>query len=240
MTDLAGIGLCAEMPSAEPNPAQVTYTPIIPRNPAQAPAESPPKSVAAQPQAPDPRQVVRPLGNAVIPGAPGKARTDQAGSLLLNDQTSTARIMFDLGLGSPVGLIGGTLTFLPWPQFEAELGMGLGISGVQFSVMPKLSVGSAERHFVLGIGPSVGIGKNANPSRLCVSYWLHAEVGFETRSRSGASFLLAFGVVRGLGGEMPGYGVIGVTEQGEAVGPEPISDLPPLLPEFRIAWGHWF
>jgi hypothetical protein len=148
--------------------------------------------------------------------------------------------MFDLGLGSPVGLIGGTLTFLPWPQFQAELGLGYGLSGVQFSVMPKLSVGSAQRHFVLGIGPSVGIGQSTNPSRLCVSYWLHAEAGFETRSRSGASFLLAFGVVRGLGGEMPGHGVIGVTEQGETIRPEPLSDLPILLPEFRIAWGHWF
>lgn len=97
MTSFAGDGLWADMPSADPIPAQVTYTPITPMNPAQAPAESPPLLMSARPQAPDPTI----------------ARTDQVRALLPSEQVSTARIMFNLGLGSPVGLIGGTLTFSP-------------------------------------------------------------------------------------------------------------------------------
>jgi len=144
--------------------------------------------------------------------------------------------MFNLGLGSPVGLVGGTFTYSPWAQFQLELGLGLGFSGFQFSTMLKLlGVGGAGRRFVLGVGPSVGINRSCQG---CIAYWLNAEVGYETRSQGGSSFLFAFGVVGGLAGKMPGFGAIGTTEPGETVAPDSVSHL--VYPEFRIAWGHWW
>ena len=140
--------------------------------------------------------------------------------------------MFNLGLGSPVGVVGGTFAFSPWAPFQLELGLGLGFSGFQFSAMPKLlSLGSAEKHFALGAGPSVGIGQGN------ISYWLNAEAGYEIRSQGGLSFLIAFGVVSGLAGKMRGYHAYGDEEPG-VVAPESVSQI--VLPEFRIAWGHWW
>jgi hypothetical protein len=242
-TGFAGTGLCAELPSvSEPSAASVTYTPIIRRDPdlrSPASSQSRPPEPSQDPNPERPGTVVPP-GTTVLTPAPPTALKSQSRDSPSGEQSSIMRLMFNLGLGSPIGLLGGTLTFSPWTGFQIELGLGLGLSGVQLSGMPKLSVGSGQRHFVLGAGPSIGIGNNPNPSQLCISYWLNAEVGYEIRSESGSAFLLAFGVVSGLAGQMPGYGVVGVTEQGEAVKPEPVTRLPIVLPAFRIAWGHWF
>jgi hypothetical protein len=249
VTGLAGNGLCAEMPSTDqPSAATVTYTPIIRGNSATPSNESPSTNRAAPPQAhrparpqaeryPDPSQGAPPLGSDVAPTASAMDTPDSDEGVSPIDHASTTSLMFNLGLGSPVGLVGGTFTYSPWAQFQAELGLGLGASGWQFSAMIKLlGVEGAGRRFVLGVGPSVGIDRCQG----CIAYWLNAEAGYETRSQGGSSFLFAFGVVGGLAGKMPGYRypAIGENEPGEPVPPESVSHL--VYPEFRVAWGHWW
>jgi hypothetical protein len=152
--------------------------------------------------------------------------------------------MGNSGLGSPVGLLGVTLTYAPVPEIQFEFGSGLGFSGFQFSLMPKLSIGRAsEDRFVLGVGPSVGIGRNSNPSQGCVSWWLNVEVGYEFRSVGGFSFLMAVGVVKGLAGKMPSFGPFSFSSEPSdaewSVPPVAVASLP-VLPEGRIAFGRWF
>lgn len=156
--------------------------------------------------------------------------------------SSRARVMGNSGLGSPVGLIGVTLTYLPRPQFQVELGTGLGFSGFQFSIMPKFSVGDEHHRFVLGVGPSAGITPNPAAGCPCVAYWLNAEAGYEFRSVGGFSFLIAVGVLKGLAGKMPavfnGDPFEQEPEGSTPASPEAVSGYP-ILPEARIAFGRW-
>lgn len=150
---------------------------------------------------------------------------------------SRLRLMGSMGVASAIGEMGGTLTYSPRPEFQFELGTGIGYSGVQLSLMPKLAIGVRNHRLLIGVGPSLGVGSNPKPAQTCISYWLNADVGYEYRSPGGFSFLMAVGVFRGLAGEIPG-GTPGVTEPGEAVRPEPASDFH-LFPQGRIAFGHW-
>jgi len=159
---------------------------------------------------------------------------------------SQVRLMGNSGFGSPVGILGGTFTYSPRPQFQIELGSGLGFSGFQFSIMPKVALGSGRERFVLGVGPSVGIAPNStgSPATTCVSYWLNAEAGYEFRSVGGFSFLIALGVVKGIAGKMPAILPSGDPFEQEpgtstTAPPDAVSGYP-ILPEARIAFGRWF
>jgi hypothetical protein len=173
---------------------------------------------------------------AFLSAAPAAATDDDAFS---DGRAPRVRLMGNMGIASAVGEMGGTFTYAPVPELELELGAGIGASGFQFSFLPKLSGGGRRHRLSLGIGPSVGLGSNTNPSETCVSLWLNAEAGYEFRSPSGFSFLLALGLGKGLAGKMPGLGTPGVTEAGEPVGPELVADLP-IFPQGRIAFGRWF
>jgi hypothetical protein len=119
-----------------------------------------------------------------------------------------------------------------------EFGAGIGLSGLQFSFMPKLSVGDRENRFILGAGPSMGVDPDNNPSHTYVSYWLNAEIGYEYRSLSGFSFMIAVGITRGIAGEYRNQCVIDC--DGDTKGSSrPTTDIP-LLPQGRIAFGRWF
>lgn len=155
--------------------------------------------------------------------------------------SSKVRLMGNSGLGSPVGLMGGTFTYAPVPEMQFEIGSGIGFSGLQFSLMPKLSIGQARDRLVFGVGPSVGIIQNPNPSQWCVSLWLNAEAGYEFRSVGGFSFLIAAGVLKGLAGKMQGIDgpVFEDHPDDRPVPPEEVASFP-ILPEGRIAFGRWF
>ena len=144
-----------------------------------------------------------------------------------------------MGIGSAVGEMGGTFTYAPRPKLQFELGVGLGFSGVQLSFMPKLSSGNRHHNLVVGMGPSLAVGRNRNPAVTCVSLWLNAEAGYEYRSARGLSFLAAVGFTKGLAGTMPDDDAAGVYEPGDIATPDAVSGLPPL-PQGRIAFGHWF
>jgi hypothetical protein len=148
------------------------------------------------------------------------------------------RLMGNMGIASAIGEMGGTFTYAPAPELQIELGAGLGFSGFQLALLPKISAGSSHHRLTLGIGPSVGIGTNRSPSVTCVSYWLNAEAGYEYRSASGFAFLVALGIGKGLAGTMPGSPVTGL-DTADAVTPLSASQRS-AFPQGRIAFGRWF
>jgi hypothetical protein len=174
------------------------------------------------------------LLTAALPAVAAAASDD-----LPSREASKIRFMGNLGIGSAVGELGGTFTYAPRPEIQLELGAGLGISGLQLSVMPKLTAGTQHHRLTFGVGPSVGIGNNEKPAETCVSLWLNGEVGYEYRSSSGLSFLVAVGVFKGIAGHMPGGFTPGISHEGESIPPEAVAD-GPLSPQGRIAVGRWF
>jgi hypothetical protein len=129
--------------------------------------------------------------------------------------------MGNLGLFSAIGEIGVTYTYSPIPLLQIELGSGIGFSGLQFSLMPKLSLGNERNRFLAGIGPSWAIGwYGAVPP---FSYWLNVDVGYEYRTSGGYSSLVAVGIFRGIAGYDHDL-CVSVC----------------IFPQIRFAWGHWF
>ncbi len=152
---------------------------------------------------------------------------------------SKLRFMGNLGLASVVGEIGGTLTYAPARAFQIELGVGLGITGLQFSVMPKLSLGHLPTyHLILGLGPSLsGLQKDAQ-GVVQYSVWLNGEVGYEYRSPTGFSFLVAGGFTYALASDQT-YGSCHVYCDSDKI--YPVKQFSgSVFPQGRIAFGRWF
>jgi len=154
------------------------------------------------------------------------------------ETTPKSRLQANLGLGSPVGEIGASYTYAPLPEIQIELGTGLGYTGFQFSVMPKLALAlNKSERFVVGAGPSASLDLATGPNHTYHGYWLHTEVGYEHRTASGFSLLVAAGITYGLGGEMRGQcsaDCAGDTRTWN----EPIAGK--MFPQARIAFGRWF
>jgi len=166
-----------------------------------------------------------------------EANAQDYGDESADNFTAKSRLMGNLGVGSVVGFIGGTYTYSPTPSFQLELGSGIGWTGFQFSLMPKLSLGVDRHRFVFGVGPSLGVDRNSNPTRTYVACWLNAEVGYELRSVGGFSFLIAAGIVRGLAGEVRDQCIVDC--EGDTKGwSEPVPK--ETYPQFRIAFGRWY
>jgi len=93
-------------------------------------------------------------------------------------------------------MIGAAYVYSPSEPTELEFGAGLGFSGVQLSLMPKLALGSKHHRVLLGVGPSLGIADG-------VSYttaWVNGDVGYEYRATSGFSIALSVGFTAELAG----------------------------------------
>lgn len=149
------------------------------------------------------------------------------------------RFAGDVGLASAVGLLGGTYTYSPVPAIQFELGAGVGFTGIQLSLMPKLLAGRNGYYFVFGVGPSVGINPSEQDQHTYISYWLNAEMGYEYRSPSGFSFLLAGGVTYGLGGEFRDFCLLPCdSDPRERGSSSPATGK--VSPQGRLAIGHWF
>lgn len=111
-----------------------------------------------------------------------------------------AALRGDVGVGSAIGGLGAALVVAPVDHAQIEVGTGLGASGVQLSVMPKLTIGGSRDHFVAGAGVSV-----AFPWRAMTAtghpVWLNVDAaGYEHMSKHGFAFLVAVGFTGGLGG----------------------------------------
>jgi hypothetical protein len=217
----------------------VTYTPIIVDR-TQRPTPAPPVNAA-----PATRGGATPEWKAMapLPSARLAPPTGAEAAQQYRDHEDRPihrgkhRLMGNFGFCSVVGEIGATYTYAPVPLLQVELGSGLGFSGIQFSLMPKVSLGTDRHRLVMGIGPSVGINPDDNPPHTYVAYWLNAEVGYEFRADVGFTFLIAGGYFRSLAGEYRNSCVFDC--DGDTKGrPSPATDW--TLPQGRIAFGHWF
>lgn len=138
----------------------------------------------------------------------------------------------NLGLASAVGYFGYTYSYSPVKLLELEAGTGLGYTGLQLSLMPKLSLGSLRHRFIAGAGVSSGV-----DPRERVSFWLNTELGLAWRSSTRFSLLVAAGVTVGLGGQMEPFCPMGCSDDSR----ETLSTVRGRVgPQGRLAVGWWF
>jgi hypothetical protein len=116
------------------------------------------------------------------------------------------RIAFHLGWGSAVGELGVTYAHDVGPHFQLEAGAGMGVTGYQLSVMPKLVFGGGTRRFVMGVGAAAGlttrddahVGPDHEPKPPLV-WWLNADLlGYEYHAAGGGLFVVAVGLTTNL------------------------------------------
>ena len=168
--------------------------------------------------------------------AHGESSTDVDGrnwrDRALQDVSAFVRV--DDGFASAVGLFGVSVGWAPSEWFEIEGGIGVGFTGLQLSLMPKLALGSLRHRFLLGGGASVGIGgeelrlddddrDDDASSEVLVIPWFNADVGYEYRwvTNGGVmSVMIATGLTMTL----------------------PSSAVPQLalIPQARVGIGWWF
>lgn len=102
------------------------------------------------------------------------------------------QLRLDLGLGSALGF-GGLVYARHWTSWlQAEAGVGYGLTGLQLSFMPKLMLEDDGSFITLGVGPAAVVGQKPIDGQT-VQAWLNYEIGFESHSRSGFVFYVAFG-----------------------------------------------
>ena len=111
----------------------------------------------------------------------------------------------DVGLASAVGFAGLTITRAFLECFRIELGGGIGYSGWQLSLMPKLAFDLAHgvHYLLIGAGVSVAFPTQTDSFAVATGHpvWLNVDaLGYEVREAHGFSFAFAIGVTRGLGG----------------------------------------
>ena len=108
-------------------------------------------------------------------------------------------LAFNFGVASAIGEAGVTYMVMPMAPLELELGWGAGYSGLQLSLMPKLSFGTRNHRVTTGIG----VASTVAPSAVTRDHpiWLNADIlGYEFRSDGHFFFALAAGLYKGLGG----------------------------------------
>ena len=143
----------------------------------------------------------------------------------------------DMGLFSALGFSGASYSIEPAGKpVMLELGMGIGYSGAQLSVMPKLVLGSRAHRFTTGVGVSVGIpglkvvgGPPGTVLGRRLTPWLNADIaGYDYRSDSGFTLAAAAGLTLPL-------------MNGCVEGIDSCVNLHGLvLPQFRVGFGRWF
>jgi hypothetical protein len=144
---------------------------------------------------------------------------------------SSHSVQASLGLFSVVGLGGVTYAFSGARPLVVELGAGLGFSGLQLSLTPKLAFAAGEGRFLTGAGASLGLpwfGTALEEERTAL--WLNVDaLGYELRF---ANHLLAAATV---GVTIAGFtGDYCVAETCESIDPGDI------LPQGRVTLGYWF
>jgi hypothetical protein len=114
-------------------------------------------------------------------------------------------LAYNLGLGSAIGEAGATAAFWPTSFTGTEVGVGLGNTGTQYSLVQKFAVGSPPRatRFVFGAGVAYATGSQHTTGSIV---WLNLDLaGLEVRTRRHFVFFLAGGLTAGLtGGKFDG------------------------------------
>jgi hypothetical protein len=145
-------------------------------------------------------------------------------------------ICLDLGVASVVGELGITFARTFGDVLQIEAGVGIGDSGTQLSLMPKLVLGNRAVQFVAGVGLSVAIPTNPLNST-GHPVWLNVDAaGLQLISTQGITFLAAVGITDGIGGGSYCSNLIDGCEPGEK-----LSTVAGVWgPQARIAWGYSF
>jgi hypothetical protein len=100
------------------------------------------------------------------------------------------------GLGTPLGYVGVELARRLSPSFIVSAGAGMGVTGPQIALMPRLLLGQGRSVLVLGAGVSRGKFTSNNfcfdddscAHRAGMANWVNAEIGGEYRWPGGLSF----------------------------------------------------
>ena len=100
------------------------------------------------------------------------------------------------GLGTPVGYVGAEVARRVVGPFVVSAGAGMGVSGPQIALMPRLHLGQGRSVVVLGAGVSRGkytssdfcFDDDSCAHRVGTANWANAEIGGESRWPGGLSF----------------------------------------------------
>jgi len=145
----------------------------------------------------------------------------------------------DVGLASAVGFAGLTVTRAFAQCYRIELGGGIGATGWQLSLMPKLAFDLAHgsHYLVIGAGVSVTFPTQTDGFAVATGHpvWLNVDaLGYEIRDSFGLSLAFAIGVTRGLGGGQ-------VCRYVECSSPDDRGDVAGVwTPQTRIQVAYWF
>jgi hypothetical protein len=167
--------------------------------------------------------------------APTRAAADSAGlaatSLSLAPQGERRHFLrLDMGFLSAVGFGGFSYAFAPISALQLETAVGAGGTGVQLSLMPKLTLGSARHKFVAGVGLSAGLGGNAIKKVDPAAFFVNAEIGYQFVARGGFTFAVTTGTTTALNGQ---YNA-GFQSKSDA------SAVGLTLPQIRVGFGYAF
>lgn len=138
-------------------------------------------------------------------GPTGRATVIVAAAVALFSRSAPVRaqetgVGLNVGLASAVGFGGVTVTRSFFEHVRLEIGGGLGYSGWQLSLMPKLVLGTGRVRFVAGAGVAVAWPAD---SRVAAGHpvWLNVDLlGMEFRFDSGFAIFNSVGITGGLGG----------------------------------------
>jgi hypothetical protein len=151
---------------------------------------------------------------------------------------SRHRVGVELGAASAIGALGLVYQFAATHVVRVEGGVGVGFSGVQLSLMPKLVAGRGTCGFVAGFGASLAVGGTVGDSESASSPqpepgaipWLNLDVpGLECHNDAGFSFEATLGVTMAL-----------KTFRYEIADTGAVLHAGSLLPQGRLGLGYWF
>jgi hypothetical protein len=175
-----------------------------------------------------------PIVIAVLAQAPAQELDDAPVSLPAEAAELGGRhsIRLDMGAFGPVGVIGVSYNYRVAPHFLLEGGVGVGLTGLQLSVEPKLYVGTLQNQVYTGLSFSLGIEPPTT------SQFLNWDViGYERRFESGFVFNVGVGGFWGVGGEYQGMNLC-VSDSGCGSNIRPATELSSFQGHLGI--GYWF
>jgi hypothetical protein len=141
-------------------------------------------------------------------------------------------IRLDMGAFGQVGAVGVSYNYRVAPHFLLEGGVGVGLTGLQLSVEPKVYFGTLQNQVYTGLSFSLGI---EPPTTAQFLNW--DAIGYEHRFESGFVFNVGVGGFWGIGGEYQG---MNLCFSDSSCGPNirPATELSSF--QGHIGIGYWF
>jgi hypothetical protein len=129
-----------------------------------------------------------------------KLSSDSLGDGVAGWASARNEVRFDGGFFGAGGLTGISYTYRAAQSVAFEAGLGVGLSDLQVSLMPRLVFGTDENRFTPGVGLAMGLPPHDHYVH-GTPVWLTLElVGYEHRFRKGVTIFVAAGFMVGMGG----------------------------------------